>query len=96
MALEAAIKQALAEAFGEGTQTFNRFKRAASLDNGPHQMRMGDAFGRGPTIDYDARDAQEARKYLADGKDQSIALLREAIRVLEREILDQEAEQNSR
>src|ERR1700729_3939007 len=35
MALEAAIKQALAETFGEGTPTFNRFKRAASLDNGP-------------------------------------------------------------
>jgi predicted nucleotide-binding protein len=92
MALEAAIKQALAEAFGEGTQTFYRFKRAASLDNGPHQARMGDAFGRGPRIDYDARDAQEARKYLADGKDQSIALLKEAIRVLEHEIADQEAE----
>ena len=90
MALEAAINQALAEAFGEDTQTFNRFKRAASLDNGPHQVRMGNAFGRGPTIDYDARDAQEARKYLAEGKDQSIALLREAIRVLEREIADEE------
>lgn len=56
---------------------------------------MGDAFGRGPTIDYDARDAQEARKYLADGKDQSIALLREPIRVLEREIVDQESDQES-
>ena len=92
MALEAGIKQALAEAFGEGTQTFNRFKRAASLDNGPHQARTGDAFGRGPRIDYDALDAQEARKYLAEGKEQSIALLKEAIRVLEHQIADQEAE----
>jgi hypothetical protein len=95
MALEAGIKQALAKAFGEGTQTFNRFKRAASLDNGPHQVRMGDAFGRGPRIDYDALEAQEASKYLADGKEQSIALLKEAIRVLERQIADQEAERGS-
>jgi predicted nucleotide-binding protein len=93
MTLETAIKQALAEAFGEGTQTFNRFERAASLDNGPHQVRMGDAFGRGPRIDYESVDAQKARKYLADGKEQSIPLLKEAIRTLEREIADQEAVQ---
>jgi predicted nucleotide-binding protein len=92
MTLETAIKQALAEAFGEGTPTFNRFKRAASLDNGPQQARIGNAFGRGPIIDYDALDAQEARKYLADGKEQSISLLKEAIRTLEHEIADQQAE----
>jgi predicted nucleotide-binding protein len=92
MALQAAVQQALAEAFGEGTRAFNRFKRAASLDNGPHQMRTGDGFGRGPMIDYDAREAQEARKYLADGKEQSILLLKEAIRTLEHDIADQEAD----
>lgn len=96
MALETSIEQALVEAFGQRTQTFNLFKRAASLDNGPHQMRTGNAFGRGPTIDYDALDAQEARKHLTDGKEQSIALLVEAIRTLEREIMDEEAEQNSK
>jgi predicted nucleotide-binding protein len=95
MALEASIKQALADAFGEGTPAFNRFKRAASLDNGPHQMRMGDAFGRGPHIDYDALDAEEARQYLADGKDQSIALLQTAIESIEHEIAEQEALSNS-
>jgi predicted nucleotide-binding protein len=95
MAVEASIKQALADAFGEATPAFNRFKRAASLDNGPHQARMGDAFGRGPHIDYDARDAHEARKYLAEGKDQSIALLQTAIGSLEHEIAEQEALSNS-
>ena len=83
MALEAAVEEALAAAFGDGTPAYNRYARAASLDNGPHTMRMGATFGRGPTIDYDARDAQEARRYLAEGKQQSIALLGEAIKALD-------------
>jgi predicted nucleotide-binding protein len=95
IALEASIKQGLADAFGEGTPAFARFKRAASLDNGPHRARTGDAFGRGPRIDYDAQEAQEARKYLADGKEQSIALLNAAVASLEHEIADQEAIANS-
>jgi len=90
MALEAAIKDALAAAFGDGTPAYYRYKRAASLDNGPHTARTGTAFGRGPQIDYEARDREEARKYLADGKRESIALLREAIRTLEYKVTDQE------
>jgi len=58
-------KAALAAAFGDGTPAYIRYKRAASLDNGPHTMRMGNAFGRGPQIDYDARDAREAHQYLS-------------------------------
>jgi predicted nucleotide-binding protein len=87
MALEAAIDEALSAAFGHGTPAYNRYKRAASLDNGPHFARI--AFGHGAT-DYDAQEAQEARKYLTDGKQQSIALLQQAIRTLEDEIADQE------
>ena len=90
MELEASIKGALAAAFGDGTPAYNRYKRSASLDNGPHMARMGTAFGRGPAIDYDARDAQEARQYLTEGKQQSIGLLQDAIRTLEYEIADQE------
>jgi hypothetical protein len=90
MALEAAIDEALSAAFGHGSPAYDRYKRAASLDSGPHIARMGSAFGRGPQIDYDARDAQEARRYLAEGKEQSIALLQQAIRTLEDEIADQE------
>jgi predicted nucleotide-binding protein len=89
MELEASIKGALAAAFGDGTPAYNRYRSAASLDNGPHFARTGDAFGRGPQIDYDARDAQEARQYLTEGKQRSIGLLQEAIRALEYEIADQ-------
>ena len=91
MALEAAIKDALAAAFGDATPAYLRYRRAASLDNGPHMARVGNAFGRGPQIDYDAQEAQEARRYLADGKQQSVALLQQAVQTLEAEIADEEA-----
>jgi predicted nucleotide-binding protein len=87
MALEAAIDGALSAAFGHSTPAYGRYKRAASLDNGPQFARI--AFGRGAT-DYDAQEAQDARKYLTDGKQQSITLLQQAIRTLEDEIADQE------
>src|SRR5579862_5337298 len=90
MALEAAIDEALAAAFGHGTHSYNRYKDAATLDNGPHIVRVQPAFGRGPTVNYDAQEAHEARRYLAEGKQRSIALLRQAIRTLEAEIADQE------
>jgi predicted nucleotide-binding protein len=90
MALEASIKDALAAAFGDSTPAYNRFKRAASLDNGPHVARMGAVWGRGPEVDYDARDAQEARRYLTEGKLQSLALLQAAIAGLEQDIADLE------
>ena len=48
--LEASIKGALAAAFGDGTPAYNRYSDAASVDNGPHFMRTGNAFGRGPHI----------------------------------------------
>ena len=41
-------------------------------------------------MDYEAQDAQDARRYLAEGKQQSIALLRTAIPALEQNIADQE------
>src|SRR5271166_1862695 len=45
--LEASIKGALGAAFGDGTPAYNRYRRATSLDNGPHVARTGNAFGRG-------------------------------------------------
>jgi predicted nucleotide-binding protein len=89
MALEAAIKDALAAAFGHRTPAYHLYERAASLDNGPHIIRGGPMFGG--QVNYDAQDAHEARQYLAEGKQQSIALLKEAIKALERKITDQEA-----
>ena len=41
MALEAAIEEALSAAFGHNTPAYDRYSRAASLDNGPHMVRGG-------------------------------------------------------
>jgi predicted nucleotide-binding protein len=92
MRLQAMIDEALAAAFGHGTPAYNRYRKAKTLDHGPHIARTGSAFGRGPQIDYDARDVQDARRYLAEGKVQSIALLRQAIAALNDQIADQEPE----
>jgi predicted nucleotide-binding protein len=43
-------------------------------------------------VNYEAQEAQEARRYIAEGKEQSITLLRQAIRTLEDEIADEEGE----
>ncbi len=88
-----AIDEALSAAFGHETPAYNRYRDAATLDNGPHTMRIEPAWGRGGALNDAARDAQdavEARQYLAEGKQQSIALLRQAINTLEDEIADQE------
>ena len=53
-------------------------------------MRLGSGFGGGPTPNYEAQDATLARKYLAEGKDRSIARLGQAIRAFEDAVEDQE------
>ncbi len=90
MALEAAIDEALSAAFGHATPAYNRYRDAATLDNGPHTTRIQPAWGRGGGANYDAQDAHEARQYLTEGKQQSIAILQQAIRTLEDEIVDEE------
>jgi predicted nucleotide-binding protein len=89
VALEASITDALGASFGHGTPRFNLYKDAANLDQGPHTMRVLPVWGGGPTPNYDALDAQEARRYLAEGRERSIQLLDGAIRTLEAEIADQ-------
>ncbi|WGJ13485.1 nucleotide-binding protein [Methylocapsa sp. D3K7] len=94
MALEVAIADALSAAFGDRTPAYERYSRAATLDHGPHIARMPPVWGGG-SINYDARDADEARHYFADGKQQSVVLLHQAIRTLEDEIAEQEYETSS-
>jgi hypothetical protein len=60
MALEAAIDEALASAFGHGTHVYSRYKEPGRLDNGPVTMRVQPASGRGPSINYEAQDAHKA------------------------------------
>jgi len=88
MALEAAVDTALSAAFGHGTVEYRRYSDAATLDHGPHIARIAPVFGSGPAPDYNAEEAHEARRYFAEGKEQSIVLLRQAVRALKDEITD--------
>jgi predicted nucleotide-binding protein len=75
-AIKTSIEETLEAAFGHGTVKYNRYARAAELDHGPL------IAGRQASI-------QEVRKYLEDGKQQAIVLLRQAIRGIEEEVRDQ-------
>ncbi len=88
VALEASITHALGAAFGHGTPRFNLYIAAADLDRGPHQMRSDPMFGGMSDAAYDQRDAADARRYFAEGKERSIPLLQGAISALEDEIAD--------
>jgi predicted nucleotide-binding protein len=92
MALERAIDGALEAAFGHRTPAYNRFRVAAQLDHGPRTMRISPDWGGGGIRSYDPHEAHKARQYLAEGKEQSIALLHQAISTLEDQIADQEPE----
>jgi hypothetical protein len=91
LALGAAIDKALSSAFGYGTPAYLRYNQAATLDPGP---LITNATLRSPVLRpvggpgrHDAQ-VQEARQYFSEGKERSIALLREAIDTLEGEIAD--------
>lgn len=89
LAIEAGIEDALAAAFGHGTPTFSRYQPAAQLDNGPNVIRPAGIWAGAQSL-VDAQETEKARRYLAEGKRQSVALLRQAIRTLQHEIEDQE------
>jgi hypothetical protein len=91
LALGAAIDKALSSAFGYGTPAYLRYNQAATLDPGP---LITNATLRSPVLRpvgglgrHDAQ-VQEARQYFSEGKERSIALLREAIGTVEDEIAD--------
>jgi predicted nucleotide-binding protein len=77
-ALEAAIGETLAAAFGQGTPEFNRYQSAANLDHGPITMSTG--WDRGPRHE-DMPDVFQS--YVHEGRNQSVALIKQAIRGLE-------------
>ena len=70
-ALEASIEETLTEVFGHDSFEYQRYGRAAHLDSGP--VSLGTAFGRGggPDLSF--------RSYIEEGKQRSIALLKQAI-----------------
>ena len=93
IALEAAIEDALSAAFGNNTVEYNRYRRATELDHGPRVMRVEPSFisarhGGGGHGHYN--DAREAQQYISQGKQESIALLRQAVKTLEEEIEEEQ------
>jgi hypothetical protein len=87
--LEAAIDKALSSAFGYGTSTYLRYNEAATLDSSPLvtnvTVRALVSSPGGPT----RRDkVQETRQQFSVNKARAIALLQNAIRTLEEEIVD--------
>jgi hypothetical protein len=82
--LETAIEETLESVFGHNTVAYNRYRAAAKLDNGPVFMRSD--FGAGRVLD----EPREAQQYVTEGKEQSIKLLRQAIRGLREEVAEHE------
>ncbi|CAG0978994.1 hypothetical protein BURK2_01730 [Burkholderiales bacterium] len=87
-ALESTIEGALASVFGHGTVEYNRYRRAASLDHGAVTLSAsGWVAARGG---YGAQDdeGRKAQRYVAEGKNETLQLLRQAVRWLQDEIRD--------
>jgi predicted nucleotide-binding protein len=91
IALEAAIDEALASVFGNGTAEYNRYRGAARLDNGPVSAAtyVSGRGNRGLGIPFD--DAAMAQQYVAEGRQRAMELLRQAINGLEEDIADDES-----
>jgi hypothetical protein len=92
LSLETSVDKALSAAFGYGTPLYLRYNLAATLDTGPliTNAELQSTVLRlvGGPGSHEAQEAQEARKYFSEGKERSIALLRQAIFALEDEIAD--------
>ena len=79
--LERAIDEALERTFGTSSSDYKRYCKAAHFDRGP--LNMGNPWGRsGP---------EDRMRYVVEGRQRSIALLKEAIRVLEERLEDENA-----
>jgi hypothetical protein len=87
--LEAAIDKALSSAFGYGTPAYLRYNEAATLDPSPllTTITVGNpARPIGGPIRNEAK-VQETRQQFSENKERAVALLQNAIRTLEEEIV---------
>jgi predicted nucleotide-binding protein len=75
--LEKSIEETLVSVFGHDTLEYKRYHVACDLDGGPVILERSESL-------------LDVYQYLEDGRTQSIALLRQAIRGLEEEIADRE------
>jgi len=75
--LQTAIDETLSDIFGNGSDDYDRYRGAASLDQGGISM----------VIDgYHHNDAAEGQQYIAEGKERSLEYLRQAVKRLREEI----------
>lgn len=79
-ALSVAIEETLARVFGKGSEDYRRYQSAARLDNGPIALGGDWVSARG------GARPEPFQQYLHEGKDRSLALLRQAVRGLQEEI----------
>jgi hypothetical protein len=84
-ALETAIEETLSAVFGHATVEYNRYLSAAKLDDRPKTVKLGPRFG--PTAS-EVVDQIATGQYLTTRKQQSRALLGQAVRGLEEEMGD--------
>jgi hypothetical protein len=90
--LEAAIDKALSSAFGYGTPAYLQYNEAATLDPSPllTTITVGNpARPVGGPIRHEAK-VQETLRQFSENKERAIALLQNAIRTLEEEIVTAE------
>jgi predicted nucleotide-binding protein len=87
--LETAIEESIAAVFGHGTVEYNRYRGVARLDHGPVRVTSDWIAARSGGLGY-SNDLREVHRYLTEGKQQSLLLLRQAVRGLEEEIRDRE------
>lgn len=89
-ALEVSIETALASAFGQNTIEYDRYSRAAYLDRAPMYMHTTSGFfsARGGYTDNYQNNFREAVQAIGKAKAESLALLNQAVKMLEEEIDD--------
>jgi len=80
-ALETAIDETVTAVFGHGTIEYNRYHGATRLDHGPVTVALGPWSGGGTSL-------PDIYRYLEEGKQRAVLLLRQAVRGLEEEIGD--------
>jgi hypothetical protein len=89
MALEASIEGSLSSVFGHNTVEFYRYSSATTLDHGPPTPYESEFIAvRSGRTGGPRENLSEVRRYLANGKQEAISLLQQAVRELEEEIGD--------
>lgn len=83
-ALQTSIEETLDAVFGHKTVEYNRYRGAARLDQGPITSTPDWITARSAPVGW--QPEADFHRYLAEGKQQAISLLKQAARGLEEEI----------